>query len=588
MLFKKKEKTVSPSPSPPIAQAHSDLKRVNSGQSIKSNESIKSKHKLKSIFKSNKHDHGSASEGDIDQITNNIDSKLEIVNEQPTSDEFNKRISTIVENDQFSESESEFETGSEDDEIEYDHLHPVKPKFIPNEHELATHLSTIMGYCGFKKESQHVTELANEESKKTYSLLDKVNKIHKIPKANTGDSVIEDYQVELIQNLSSKMEKILEKKKLDLLKNEKSLYQRYGIIRNVIGRGSYGLIKIIDPDSDSSHPLQLNKFYNKTLYVVKELPKKKDENNSKFIERIMSEFVISSSLNNKHIVETVDLMCSLDYKINQVMICSQGGNLFSYLTTGVNIKDQCVSYMSFDEIDCFIKQIAKGLKYMHNHGVSHCDLKLENILITYELTNENRYKAKTVLKLSDFGKSFVFKTKFDDKEQYIQSGPIGTEPYIAPEEYLGDHSSVKKDIWALGIIVLVLYNIRRHYYSKKDQTYTDLEHRFTQKITDSQGYVTGYLWKSTESKSNGYKDKVFNEYSQKRMIANYDTKTKEWLIKRKGSFPPIEEICQDEDDELNELRIMILYKVLDIDPFKRMNCKEFLESDWMESIDACS
>ncbi|KAI5963734.1 HAL5 [Candida pseudojiufengensis] len=662
-LFSKKKST----PSSPTKQ---DLKLTTSNESIKSGSSISSGgDKVKNLFKTNK-----SKNNDIKTITSDLQhtniysnsnlnpsppqlsqNSLAVPNDGNGSNRFKKRVSTIIETeDNTSDDEVENtdddednnENGSitgdseTDEDEEEDHLHPIKPKYDSTHHDLAKQLSTIMDYCGLKN-SSHLTEEANKESQKTYSLLDSENKIKKLSRNfNNYESVIGEYQIQLIKNLSFKISNLVENKNCSIITCNKSLYQRYGVIRNVVGKGAYGLIKIINPDINDKNSKGSSSITNpnsipigKNLYVVKELAKRKDEKPNNYIERILSEFVISSTLNNKNIIETVDLMGTFidsNLRLSQVMQCSQGGDLFSYLLTGYNLKNKSIEFMSLYEIDCFLKQISKGLKYMHNHGVSHCDLKLENILISYEqpttTTNEN-CETKIILKLSDFGKSFVFRTAYDTQEQLINGnqGLIGSGPYIPPEEFIAvknktNYSSLQKDNWALGIIALVILNLRRHYYSGlKNGAY-----RSGNKLiggNDVYGYSTGYLWQTTELKNSTkqeYKDKVFNEYSKKRMIADYENKTKEWLIRQKGTFKPINNIClpikpttninntiddnsststidsepedeiiEEEGSELNELRVMCIYKLLDIDPSTRMTVDEFLKSDWMTSTEVC-
>ncbi|KAI5965480.1 HAL5 [Candida theae] len=641
--------------------------------------------------------------------------------EGPCFSRYKRRVSTIIESEHNSSGEDEDEDEDDGDsavfsdtsesDLEEDHLHPIKPKYDATHHDLAQQLSTIMGYCGLLRDTSCSAEEANNESQRTYSLLDQENKIKKLPKSvHNDESIIGEYQIQLIRNLSSKIENLINDGKNEkVLTREKSLYQRYGVVRNVIGKGAYGLIKFIDPEGNkNSSTLSSNNLppLGKRLYVVKELSRRKDEKTDNFIERIMSEFVISSTLNSKYIIETVDLMGTLsptsaqqmqmqsqlqsamDIRISQVMNCSSGGDLFSYLLTGTDINNKTVKFMSLYEVDCILKQVARGLKYMHAHGVAHCDLKLENILISYQPDNEGNSskgdggnfknvktspQSKMSIKLSDFGKSFVFRTSFDKSEQKLQGSQgaiIGSEPYIPPEEYLcnqtkSSYSSVKKDCWAFGIVALALLNIRRHYYSYPSAISTSASNggafRSGSKLVagnDADGYSTGYLWKNTESKSNShnsavingkdggaaaagtgagasvggilsrleFKDKVFVEYVKKRMVGDYDCKSKEWLIKRPGKFMPIENICKpmrngisasgeedecdrfeqngakekevkvdafgadvdDEDeDDLSELRVLILYKLLDLDPSTRMTMDQFLKSDWMTATESC-
>jgi serine/threonine protein kinase len=89
------------------------------------------------------------------------------------------------------------------------------------------------------------------------------------------------------------------------------------------------------------------------------------------------------------------------------------------------------------EAKYYIKTIAKTLKYCHDQGVSHRDLKAENILVG----KEGR------LKLIDF--AFAFKGDKDTKVDTF----CGTPSYMAPEIFKkAPHCPRKADIWALGIL----------------------------------------------------------------------------------------------------------------------------------------
>lgn len=553
-----------------------------------------------------------------------------------------KRVSTIAEDDinelnsgyNSSDFDSESElsldsANSDDSDDEYpEHLHAIKMRGkLAQPNHFASQLSTIMGYCGMGSfvSNREITDAANEELKRTFSLLDQDSKIHDLPASTTGNthSVIEDNQIQLIENLKKKINKYLLSSKTtqqyECVATGKTLYQRYGVVKDVIGRGSYGIIKIIDPDPDNG---KIKLYSDNGLFAVKELLRRgPKESNDSFVDRVLSEFLISSTLNSKHIVKTVDLMITLpspndeinnNVKFSQVMECTSGGDLFTYLTTACNKKNVPVNYMSLDEVDCFIRQIAKGLKYIHQHGVSHCDLKLENILLTYVRNGSEDVHLTTlklILKISDFGKSSVVRTKWDKSEQYLlkKLGPIGSEPYMAPEEfYTSDqsYSLTKKDCWAFGIIVLVMFNIRKHYYSGIGKNTTESTINNTEMFED---YSSGYLWQTTEvrnlkvSKEHKYKDKVFEEYCKTRMFADYDDKTKEWVVQKMGSFVPIENLFKtpldyddstesaepNDIDDLGELRRWVLYKLLDVNPDTRMTIEHFLRSDWMTAVDMC-
>lgn len=90
--------------------------------------------------------------------------------------------------------------------------------------------------------------------------------------------------------------------------------------------------------------------------------------------------------------------------------------------------------------------IAEGLHFLHEHSVAHCDLKLDNILVSGELNN-------VVAKISDFGFS-VITSDFDEDAAFL--GIAGTNPWNAPELAFGlrprVHDIHKADIYSMGLV----------------------------------------------------------------------------------------------------------------------------------------
>lgn len=537
-----------------------------------------------------------------------------------------RRVSTIIDDEQhedFTEDdfddESLSEDESEDDDYE-EHTHAILPRLPVT----VSQLSALMNMCGLGTHTSKETlnNLANEELQRSFSLLSSGLKIARLPPTMSRsdphifDSVVGEKQVELINELTKTLKNVLDLATLKLqyllMQKNKTLYERYGNVKDIIGRGAYGVIKIIDSAENDSK----NK-----IYAVKELQRrlatdlKATEAKDKFIERAVSEFIISSTLNSKHIVRTLDFLLTLPksgesesaIKISQVMECTAGGDFFSYIKRSVTEG----KFICIDEIDCMVKQIAKGLWYMHNHGVAHCDLKLENVLITYENGGEGRGKIN--LKLSDFGKLSVVRTVWDAREQLHPSsnGPIGSEPYLAPEEHVQSKSGIsllKKDCWALGILILVLFNVRRSYFRGNYGDFCLLEY-YDEKAHEenSKTYSSSYLWRSTEMKNSvlhkatKYKDEVFDEYEKNAMLADYDKNTKEWTIHRAGTFLPIEtlfdvpksadhhELQKDADFEEDDyiLRKYFIYKLLEVDARSRVSVDQLLKSDWLRPVECC-
>ncbi|XP_058790760.1 mitogen-activated protein kinase kinase kinase 13 isoform X2 [Phymastichus coffea] len=83
------------------------------------------------------------------------------------------------------------------------------------------------------------------------------------------------------------------------------------------------------------------------------------------------------------------------------------------------------------------KQIAAGMKYLHDHKIIHRDLKSPNVLIGRE----------EVVKISDFG------TSREWNEKSTKMTFAGTVAWMAPEIIRNEPCSEKVDIWSYGVVL---------------------------------------------------------------------------------------------------------------------------------------
>ncbi|XP_069853327.1 sperm motility kinase 4A-like [Dipodomys merriami] len=141
-----------------------------------------------------------------------------------------------------------------------------------------------------------------------------------------------------------------------------------------------------------------------------------------------TELDIFKSVEHPNIVKLYQVVES-DYRLHLVMEYLDGGDLVDYVQKMVRLGEE--------EAKDLFGQILKAVKYCHDHGITHRDLKAENILLD-----------KGTAKLCDFGLSVRLQPQQELTEQ------CGTPAYWAPEmvkqqRYLGP----KVDVWSLGVLL---------------------------------------------------------------------------------------------------------------------------------------
>lgn len=279
--------------------------------------------------------------------------------------------------------------------------------------------------------------------------------------------------------------------------SELSLKEKYGNLSNVLGKGAFATVKLCCPVGG------------KEKYAVKEFRKKKKEESTKeYIKKLQAEFCIASSMENENIVKCVDLIQDSKRSWCVVMEFCKDGDLFARISNG--------SLISESEKSCYFVQLVRGVAYLHSIGVAHRDLKPENILL-----------QGSILKITDFGVSTVFKNPFGAKREK-QKGITGSGPYIAPEEWTeGEYDSELVDIWAIGIIGYVMAS-------------------------------NSIPWRCAQPT---------------------DTRFRLYIESHK-KFAPFERIHPG-------LR-KLMYRILEPDPVLRISMKEIVADDWLSSVEVCT
>ena len=190
----------------------------------------------------------------------------------------------------------------------------------------------------------------------------------------------------------------------------------------LIGMGSFGqVIKAININS--------GKFF-----AVKRLFYNPDNTSQqKFIEALLQEIQILAKLKDKHIVRYLGSE-TIEGNYCLYMEYLSGGSLTKLL--------QKVGPLAEITVKAYVRQIVKGLVYLHDSGIIHRDLKSDNLLLD----------SNGKIKLCDFGCSKRYEN--DVNESGIVNSMKGSLPWMAPEVMKQGGYGRKADIWSLGCVLI--------------------------------------------------------------------------------------------------------------------------------------
>ncbi len=152
----------------------------------------------------------------------------------------------------------------------------------------------------------------------------------------------------------------------------------------------------------------------------------------------------------KQLKDEIDILKALDHpnivRLEEVYETNDFMYLILELCTGGEMLDRLNSqrgYRYTEQVAAdYIKTMVNAVRYIHEHNITHRDLKLENFLLQ-DPTPESD------LKLIDFGLSRHF------KKSEKMNVPVGTPYYVAPEVLKGNYDE-KCDMWSLGVITYML------------------------------------------------------------------------------------------------------------------------------------
>lgn len=105
------------------------------------------------------------------------------------------------------------------------------------------------------------------------------------------------------------------------------------------------------------------------------------------------------------------------------------------------------------EIKMIAKELLESVKYIHQKGICHRDIKPDNILINEQYFTDQK---DCCVKLIDFGVSKRFINIVPGKVGSVTQNmwtKTGNLYYCAPEIFINSQYTMQIDLWAVGVVL---------------------------------------------------------------------------------------------------------------------------------------
>lgn len=219
--------------------------------------------------------------------------------------------------------------------------------------------------------------------------------------------------------------------------------ERYYDVGNVLGMGAFSTVH------------SCTDLLTRDVFAVKAIDKSKA---CARVDLSLREVDIMVRLCHPNIVETHDIFENITH-LYLVIEYMQGGELFDIIADSGHLTEQRASQV--------IRDVISAVRYLHNNGVVHCDIKPENILC--------KTKAWPLsIKLCDFGLAGIVEAGQTSHCNLIGNpghltAKVGTPNYCSPELVRGQPYGTAVDMWACGVLLYIMLSGKMPFYGRDDQ-----------------------------------------------------------------------------------------------------------------------
>lgn len=223
------------------------------------------------------------------------------------------------------------------------------------------------------------------------------------------------------------------------------LKHRFEIVKT-LGTGAAGVVFHVRDRSEGNKDLALKVLANDSAF---------DDNT---LKRFFRELQILRDIRHPNLIEAYDFI-AMDELSAFTMEYIRGSDL-GKLTRSTKL--------TTEQIDHIFQSVLSALHQLHQNGIAHRDLKLENVLIS----------EKGVVKLTDLGIVKQLSSRGSTQTGLL----LGTTPYLPPEYVKYNQYHLRGDIYAVGLMLYECLTgqrwMQRKHTTEAIQTIADSQFEF--------------------------------------------------------------------------------------------------------------
>lgn len=295
--------------------------------------------------------------------------------------------------------------------------------------------------------STRTDKTKNKNSEELFASMSEVSEVSNVLEVSEVSEVSED---------GSEAVRRAEKRKERIVQSFDGRFYRYGVLNRRLSENAHSIVYlgVVESIRCVSNTLSLEPGQTVVVKIMHLSTLSKIDHEYALREETICRNLMNHTCHN--IVQVYDVV-NEKHTLYIVMEYMSGSTLSSLL-----IRPMKEIYAKY-----YFSQILNALLYLRNMNIVHGDIKPGNVLVSGD---------HSVLKLCDFGFSFIYVPNGMSKPKVICGSPLYMAPELRSEDYL-PHDGI--DIWALGLILHeMIFGYHPFKGNKDSASIIEAAHRF--------------------------------------------------------------------------------------------------------------